>query len=90
MNRLSAAVDEVLRKEQAGYRQGRYSREPILTLRNVIEHFRMHIIEHYRTANREGLISVLLISRRRSTAYIGIVCGAYCSYIVFSTLPCYS
>ena len=37
VNRLSAAVDEVLRKEQAGYRQGRGCTEHIFTLRNIIE-----------------------------------------------------
>ena len=37
VNRLSAAVDEVLRKEQAGYRQGRGYTEHIFTLRNIIE-----------------------------------------------------
>ena len=37
VNHLSAAVDEVLRKEQAGYRQGRSCTEHIFALRNFIE-----------------------------------------------------
>ena len=37
LNRLRGAVDQILREEQAGFRQGRSCMDQIFTLRNIIE-----------------------------------------------------
>ena len=72
MNRLLAAVDDVLRKEQAGYRQGQGCTEHIFTLRNIIEQC---------TEWQRGLYIGFFDLQK--TACVEIACGAYCACMAF-------